>query len=208
MKSVKSCIALLGLFALCAPTTSKPRSYYVTTETRHYVEPEFSPEVFLASLATVLFFFWVSEKLAPKYVETQEEIEAYSVTIKIKKHFKTVTEATFTGADYDEIIERSIDFAQKEQGENQSLVFKPSITVAGKRHPYSLDMVKKSALPSNPDSKDAYWKQVERDLTRIFLVPPKVAAPQQTHVTHHHHVREVQYVTVVPEPRYSAFWIF
>jgi hypothetical protein len=206
MKSVKSCLALFGLLALFTPTTTRP--YYVTTvETRRYVEPEISPEVWLASLVTLVFAFWVSEKLAPKYVEAQEEIEAYSVTVKIKHRFKTISEATFTSADYDDVIEKAIDFAQREQGNNQSLVFKPSITIVGKRSPYPLDSVKKSALPSNPDSKDAYWKNVDRDLTRLFLVPPKVTAPQQTHVTHHH-VREVQYVTVVPEPRYSAFWFF
>ncbi len=206
MKSVKSCIALLALFALCAPTKSKPRSYYVTTETRHYVEPEVSPEVWLASLITLVFAFWISEKLAPKYVESQDEIETYSVTVKVKHRFKTVAEATFTASDYDDVIERAISFAQQEQGDNNSLVFKSSITTS-RRNSYSLDTVKKSALPSRPDSTDTYWKQVDRDLTRLFLVPPKANAPQQTHVTHHH-VREVQYVTVVPEPRYSAFWIF
>jgi len=207
MKSARSSLALLGFFALCAPTKSNTRSYYVTTETRHYVEPEISPEAWFISLFTVVFAFWLSEKLAPQYVEAQEEIEAYSVTVKVRKHFKTVSEATFTSADYDDVIEKAIDFAQKEQGEKQSLVFKPSITVAGKRSPYSLDAVRKPALPSNTDNKDSYWKQIERDLTRLFLVPPKPAAPQQTHVTHHH-VREVEYVRVVPEPRYSAFWIF
>ncbi len=206
MKSVKSCVALFTLFALFTPTKSKPRSYYVTTETRHYVEPEISPEVWLASLIVTFFALFISEKLAPKYVETQDEIEAYSLTVKIKKHSKTVAEATFTSADYDDVIEHAIAFAQKEQGDYNSLVFKPSITTS-KRNSYFLDTVKKSALSSKPDSADAYWKQIDRDLTRIFLVPPKAAAPQQTHVTHHH-VREVQYVTVVPEPRYSAFWIF
>ena len=205
MKSVKSCLVLAGLFALFMPTTTRP--YYVTTvETRRYVEPEISPEVWLASLITVVFAFWISEKLAPKYVEAQDDIETYSVTVKVKQRFKTVAQATFTASDYDDVIEDAIAFAQKEQGENQSLVFKPSITTS-RRNSYSLDAVKKSALPSRPDSTDSYWKQVDRDLTRIFLVPPKTAAPQQTHVTHHH-VREVQYVTVVPEPRYSAFWIF
>lgn len=205
MKSVKSYLALLGLFTLFTPSTTKP--YYVTTvETRRYVEPEISPEVWLASLVTLVFAFWISEKLAPKYVEAQDDIETYSVTVKVKHRFKTVAQATFTASDYDDVIEDAIAFAQKEQGENQSLVFKPSITTT-RRNSYSLDAVKKSALPSRPDSTDAYWKQVDRDLTRIFLVPPKAAAPQQTHVTHHH-VREVQYVTVVPEPRYSAFWIF
>jgi hypothetical protein len=207
MKSVKSGLALLGLFILCTPTKSRPRSYYVTTETRHYIEPEISPEAWLISLFTVVFAFWLSEKLAPQYVETQDQIEAYSVTVKIKHRFKTVREGTFTAADYDNAIDLAIDFAQREQGENQSLVFKPSITVSGKRHPYSLEIIKKSALPSSPESKDSYWKQIDRDLTRLFLVPPKAAAPQQTHVTHHH-VREVEYVRVVPEPRYSAFWIF
>ena len=205
MKSVKSCLVLAGLFALFMPTTTRP--YYVTTvETRRYVEPEISPEVWLASLITVVFAFWISEKLAPKYVEAQDDIETYSVTVKVKQRFKTVAQATFTASDYDDVIEDAIAFAQKEQGENQSLVFKPSITTS-KRNSYFLDTVKKSALSSKPDSADAYWKQIDRDLTRIFLVPPKAAAPQQTHVTHHH-VREVQYVTVVPEPRYSAFWIF
>ena len=205
MKSVKSCLVLAGLFALFMPTTTRP--YYVTTvETRRYVEPEISPEVWLASLITVVFAFWISEKLAPKYVEAQDDIETYSITVKVKHRFKTVAAATFTASDYDDVIEDAIAFAQKEQGENNSLVFKPSITTS-RRNSYSLDAVKKSALPSRPDNTDAYWKQVDRDLTRIFLVPPKAAAPQQTHVTHHH-VREVQYVTVVPEPRYSAFWIF
>ena len=206
MKSVKSYFALLGLFILFTPTPTRPRTYYTTVETRRYVEPEISPEVWLASLITVVFAFWISEKLAPKYVETQDEIETYSVTVKVRHRFKTVAAATFTASDYDDVIEDAIAFAQKEQGENNSLVFKPSITTS-RRNSYSLDTVKKSALPSKPDSTDGYWKQVERDLTRIFLVPPKAAAPQQAHVTHHH-VREVQYVTVVPEPRYSAFWIF
>ena len=130
MKSVKSCLALLGIFALCTPTTTKPRTYSVTT-TRHYVEPEIeiSPEAWLISLFTVVFAFWLSEKLAPQYVEAQEDIEAYSVNVKIKKHFKTITEATFTSADYDDVIEKEIDFAQKEQGENQQLEFKLRITV-------------------------------------------------------------------------------
>ena len=210
MKSIKSCLVLLGFFALFVPTTTKPY-YYVTTETRRYVEPEISPEVWLASLITLVFAFWISEKLAPQYVETQEEIEAYSVTVKIKHRFKTVEEETFTSTDYDDVIEKAVDFAQKEQGENHSLVFKPSITVAQKKRPYSrtycLDAIRKPTLPSRPDRKDEYWQRLERALTRTFVVPPKVAAPQQTHVTHHH-VREVQYVTVVPEPRYSTFWFF
>ena len=204
MKSLQSCLALFGLFSLFTPTTTKP--YYVTTvETRRYVEPEISPELWLASLITVVFAFWISEKLAPKYVEAQDDIETYSITVKVKHRFKTVAQATFTASDYDDVIEDAIAFAQKEQGENQSLVFKPSITTS-RRNSYSLDAVKKSALPSRPDSTDTYWKQIDRDLTRIFLVPPKAAAPQQTHVTHHY-VRQVEYV-VVPEPRYSAFWFF
>ncbi len=207
MKSLQSHIKLLGLFALFVPSTTRPRAYYVTTETRHYVEPEISPEAWLITLITIPFVYWLSEKLAPKYVETQDDIETYSVTVKIKQRSKTVAAATFTASDYDDVIEDAIAFAQKEQGENQSLVFKPSITTS-RRNSYSLDAVKKSALSSKPNSSDAYWKQIDRDLTRIFLVPPKAAAPQHTHVTHtHHHVREVEYV-VVPEPRYSAFWFF
>jgi hypothetical protein len=211
MKSLPVCGALLLLFALSAPTTLKP--YYVTTvETRRYVEPEVSPEVWLASLFTVFFAFWLSEKLAPQYVETQEDIESYTVTVKIKKHLKTVDEETFTARDYDDVIEQALDFAQKNQGENHSLVFKPSITVAQKKRPYSrtysLDVIRKPTLPSRPDRKEEYWQRLERSLTRTFLVPERAPAPQQTHVTHtHHHVREVEYV-VVPQTRYSSFWFF
>lgn len=211
MKSLAPYKLVLVLYALSVPSTLKP--YYVTTvETRRYVEPEISPEAWLITLFTIPFVYWLSEKLAPQYVESQEEIESYTVTVKIKKHLKTIEEETFTASDYDDVIERAIEFAQKEQKENYSLVFKPSITVAQKKRPYSrtysLDVIRKPSLPSRLDRQKEYWQRLERALARTFIVPEKVLAPQQTHVTHtHHHVREVEYV-VVPETRYSTFWFF
>lgn len=180
MKSAQSSLIMLGLFALCTPSLSQP--FIVrTVETTRYIEHEPYHEVTsveaILTLIAIPLAFLLADTWAKNYVTTQDNIDSYSITVKVKHYFKTIEEKTFTSSDYDDVVQDALEFAQEEQRKHYSFVFKPNITVIGRSRPYSLDSIRKPRVPSKPKRIEEYWQRLERQLMRTFVVPEPTPAP-------------------------------
>ncbi len=107
---------------------------------------------------------------AKTYVKRQEDIQSYSLTVKIKRRTKTVKEQSFTAFDYKKVIAKALVYAQKEQTAGLKVVFKPSIRLVNNWDMYPLGNVIQKKVPINPEKRSDYWKQVEETITRSFYV--------------------------------------
>lgn len=107
---------------------------------------------------------------AKTYVQAQEEIQSYSLTVKIKRRTKTVKEQSFTAFDYKKVIAKAVRYAQKEQITGLKSIFKPSIRLVKSWDMYPLGNVVQKTVPTNPAERANYWKQVEETITDSFYV--------------------------------------
>jgi len=207
MNLSKSLCTLLVLLPFMAPTPA--HALRVTTVETYYIEPERHRELevwcSLISLCSLFVISLFADHGAGYHVQEQDDIELYSITVKIKNGSQTVDEATFSSSDYDEVIDEALAFARREIDEDCSLLFKPSITLTGKRHPQMLDTITKPRLPHKPEKIRRYWEGLDRHLTRLFIVPRKEHASEPR--THVHYV-EHHHVTVAPQPWYATFWFY
>lgn len=129
------------------------------------------------SMASLPYPFNTWHANAKTYVQKQEEIQSYSLTVKIKHRAKTLKEQSFTAFDYKKIIDKALLYAQKEQRPGLKTIFKPSIRLIKNWDRYPLGNVVQKSLPANPTERADYWKQVEQALTDSFYVTPPAQKP-------------------------------
>jgi len=117
---------------------------------------------------------------AKTYAQRQEDIQSYSLTVKIKRRTKTIKEQNFTAFDYKKVIAKAVRYAQKEQTAGLKAIFKPSIRLVKSWDIYPLGNVVQKAVPLNPSERSSYWKEVEQTLTDSFYVSPQVSTLSPT----------------------------
>ncbi len=122
------------------------------------------------SMASLPYPFNTWHANAKTYAQQQEDIQSYSLTVKIKRRTKTIKEQNFTAFDYKKVIAKAVRFAQKEQTAGLKAIFKPSIRLVKSWDIYPLGNVVQKTVPINPTEKADYWKQVEETLTDSFYV--------------------------------------
>ena len=122
------------------------------------------------SMASLPYPFNTWHANAKTYVQRQEEIQSYHLTVKIKHRAKTVTEQSFTAFDYKTVITKALRYAQKEQTAGLKTIFKPSIRLVKSWDMYPLGNVVQKPLPTDPAERAKYWKQVEQTVTDSFYV--------------------------------------
>ncbi len=132
------------------------------------------------SFASLPYPFNTWHANAKTYVQAQEEIQSYSLTVKIKRRAKTVKEQSFTAFDYKKVIVKALRYVQKEQTPGQKTVFKPSIRLIKSWDIYPLGNVVQKALPLSPAEQADYWKEVEQTLTDSFYVSPQTSTLSST----------------------------
>ena len=108
---------------------------------------------------------------AHKFVDRQEDIASYSVTVKIKRHVKTIKEHTFVGSDYQTVMDDALLYAHAEQTAGLRTVFKPSITLVDDEQIYPLRNIVKKILPKNSSHLARYWRGLARSLSDRFIIP-------------------------------------
>lgn len=129
------------------------------------------------SIATLPYPFNTWHANAKTYVQQQEEIQSYHLTVKIKQRTKTIKEQSFTAFDYKKVIAKAVHYAQKEQAIGLKVIFKPSIRLVKSWDMYPLGNVVATSLPASPAEQSAYWQQVEKTITNSFYVTPPAQQP-------------------------------
>ncbi len=137
-----------------------------------------SPPCTGISMASLPYPFNTWHANAKTYVKRQEDIQSYSLTVKIKRRTKTIKEQSFTAFNYKKIIDKAVRYAQKEQTPGLKTIFKPSIRLVKSWDRYPLGNVVQKSLPANPAEQAEYWKEVEQAITDSFYV--SAPAPQTT----------------------------
>ena len=122
-----------------------------------------------AIIGIPLFFKHYSS--AHKFVDRQEDIASYSVTVKIKRHVKTIKEQTFVGPDYQTVMNDALLYAHAEQTAGLRTVFKPSITLVDDEKVYPLRNIVKKTLPKKPTHLARYWRRLATSLSDRFVIP-------------------------------------
>ncbi len=108
---------------------------------------------------------------AHAFVDRQEDIASYSVTVKIKRHVKTIKEQTFVGTDYQMVMDNALLYAHAEQTAGLRTVFKPSITLVDDEEVYPLRNIVKKTLPKKPIQLARYWRRLAHSLSNRFIIP-------------------------------------
>jgi hypothetical protein len=108
---------------------------------------------------------------AQNFVNRQEDIASYSITVKIKRHVKTIKEQTFTGTDYQTVMDDALLYAHNEQIAGLRSVFKPTITLVDEGETYPLRKIVKKTLPKNATQQAHYWRRLAHALAKRFVIP-------------------------------------
>ncbi len=107
---------------------------------------------------------------AQNFVNRQEDIASYLVTVKIKRHVKTIKEQTFVGPDYQMVMNDALLYAHAEQTTSLRTVFKPSIILVDDEQVYPLRNIVKKTLPKNPTHLARYWRRLAHSLSNRFVI--------------------------------------
>lgn len=132
------------------------------------------------SLASLPYPFNTWHANAKTYVQRQEEIQSYQLTVKIKRRATTIKEQSFTSFDYKTVIAKALRYAQKEQTTGLKAVFKPSIRLINSWDNYALGNLVQKTLPIDQSKKADYWKQVEQTIIDSFYVSSPAQKPTLT----------------------------
>ncbi len=108
---------------------------------------------------------------AQNFVNKQEDIAYYLVTVKIKRHVKTIKEQTFVGPDCQMVMNDALLYAHAEQTAGLRIVFKPSITLVDDEQIYPLRNIVKKTLPKKPTHLAHYWRRLANSLSDRFIIP-------------------------------------
>jgi hypothetical protein len=115
--------------------------------------------------------FFKTPRSAHAFVDRQEDIASYSVTVKIKRHVKTIKEQTFVGTDHTTVMNEALLYAHTEQTTGLRSVFKPSITLVDDGENYPLRKIVKKTLPKKPTQLAHYWRRLAHALSEQFIIP-------------------------------------
>jgi hypothetical protein len=154
------------------------------------------------SMASLPYPFNTWHANAKTYVKKQEDIQSYSLTVKIKHRAKTIKEQNFTAFDYKKIIDKALRYAKKEQTAGLKAIFKPSIRLVKSWDIYPLGNVVQPPLPTDPAERADYWKQVEQTVTDSFYVS---STAQHSTITS---VKKVLSLGLIPLTLLSCLIIF
>ena len=132
------------------------------------------------SIASLPYPFNTWHANAKTYVQRQEDIQSYHLTVKIKRRANTIKEQSFTAFDYKTVIARALRYAQREQTAGLKTIFKPSIRLVNSWDNYPLGNLVQKSLPTDPAERASYWKQVEQTVTDSFYVSPQTSTLSPT----------------------------
>jgi hypothetical protein len=148
---------------------------YVLFGTTLLILPEFLGLLTLIPAAIIGIPLFLKQQFhyssAQHFVNRQEDIESYSVTVKIKRHVKTIKEQAFSGPDYQTVMNDALLYAYAEQTTGLRTVFKPSITLVDDEQVYPLRNIVKKTLPKKPSHIARYWRRLASSLTDRFVIP-------------------------------------
>jgi hypothetical protein len=111
-----------------------------------------------AATLSIPFLAFSYHSSAKNFVEQPEDIESYSVTVKVRRLCKTIKEQSFTNPDPKLVIAQAIQYAQQEQTADSKVFFEPTIKLVDFEKIYSLRRVTKAKVSKNIATHDLYWK--------------------------------------------------
>jgi|GEM_PF-3501263 len=121
------------------------------------------------SLGSYLYRSW--HPTAKDFADRAERISCYQITVKVKRHVKTVTEQSFSSSDYRKVIAQSLAYAQTQQTPKLKIVFKPGIMLKVDWTVHPLKNIITSSLPSEPEKIVEHWKATKQALVDCLYVP-------------------------------------
>ena len=162
MKILKNFTLIGLLLAGGTPTETKPIASIII----------YTGTVFLATVLYIPYVLFTRHSSARNFVEKQEDIEFYSVTLETKTRTrKTISTEAFSCSDYQTVINNAVRHAQAYvHTPGLKIIITPRIKLLRKNKLYSLcPLIKSTSL-----NADAFSVSLEKDLTEQFFVPTEI----------------------------------
>ena len=183
MKLIKN-FALVGLLlAACIPTETKP---YGPSAFEILIVPVLAVPVFCFSCIYFPYKFLTRHSCAEKFVEYQEDIETYTIKVKIKQRRKVLFEKVFEGPDYQSVIHDALAYAQSHQAPSgvsqwkehflkskqttKVALFAPCIKLVDNKKIYGFSTSTIRLITPTKSAETAQWKKLEKALVKRFRV--------------------------------------
>lgn len=151
--------SLLIALSLIIPQAAKPVGFFTSI----------SYLLCAGGITSYLYKSW--HPTAKDIVDRQERIRTYQITVKIKRHVKTIKEQMFSGSQCHQVIERALAYAQQEQTQKLRLVFKPSILLVADWNAYELKNIVTYSLPKTSTKIAEYWDITHGALVDCLMIP-------------------------------------
>jgi|GEM_PF-5016376 len=177
MKFLKNFAFISLLLTACIPTETHPAhpGHYTMFWTKSYF---LNNHVAAAIIAAPLMLFYVPYVLFTRhnaienFVKKQEDIESYSIAIKVNQpNSDQALEQFFTETDYKIVIKKALDWAKAHRFPGLRVTFKPSIKLLNNEKMYPLRPVKRGTFPGYSTKKAAFWAKSKQMLTKRFELP-------------------------------------
>ena len=111
---------------------------------------------------------------AKNFVENPEDIERYSVTVKIRHLCKTIKEQSFTNTDPNLLIANALEYAKQEQTVDSKVFFEPRIKLIDHEKIYSLRRITKAKLAKDSATQDLSWQKMKSKLVERLIIPTEI----------------------------------
>lgn len=123
---------------------------------------------------------------AKNFVEKPEDIDLYSLTLKIRSQCKTVHQQHFINPDPLTVITQAVKYAKNTPNLYDRIFFEPHIQLINSEKTYDLRRITKAKLPNNPLSQEMYWHKLEDALANRLIIPTTVVSstPYQGRLTY------------------------
>ena len=187
MKSIKN-FALVGLLlASCIPTETKPMGAHMAPSGLELMGALIIIPVICFSIIYFPYKFLTRHSSVDTFVEFQEDIESYTITLKIRQRRKLISERLFTGSDYQAIVHEALTYAQSQQSPRAAkrtfkerfiqpapvvkvASFSQSIKLFDDETIYNLATEKIRLVTPTKPAEITQWKRLEKTLTKRFRV--------------------------------------
>ncbi len=168
MKFLKNFTLISLLLVASVPTETKPFSFSYSLNSYGVAAVIAVP----LTLVLIPYIFFTRHAAAENFVEKQEDIEFYSITVKTRQpNTKILIEQSFTEPDYKTVINKSLDWAKAYATPSITTIFIPSLKLIADEKTYTFSPIKKCKVPGYSMKKSAHWKPLKRKLTAHFKLP-------------------------------------
>ena len=187
MKTLKNFTLISLLLATCIPTETKPMGAHIAPSGLELISALIIIPAICFSVIYFPYKFLTRHSSVEKFVEFQEDIESYTITLKIRQRRKILCELQFTGSDYQKVVREALTYAQSQQSPRapkrtfkerftqpapvaKVATFSQRIKLFDDETVYNLATSTIRLVTPTKLAETTQWKRLEKKLTQRFRV--------------------------------------